>query len=70
MASEPQLPDWAGGLVGLDETAAAAHAEANGGVVRVIERDGQPLAMTMDFRETRMNVVVAEGLITAVHSRG
>jgi hypothetical protein len=70
MAAEPQLPDWAGALVGLDETAAAAHAEANGGLVRVIERDGQPLAMTMDFRETRMNVAVAAGLITAVHSRG
>ena len=39
-------------------------------LVRVIERDGQPLPMTMDFREDRMNVVVADGRITAVHSRG
>jgi len=70
MAAEPQPPEWADGLVGLDEDAAAAHAAEHGGLVRVIERDGQSLPMTMDFREDRMNVVVADGRITAVHSRG
>lgn len=70
MAAEPHLPGWAGDLVGLDEDAAASHAAGRGGVVRVIERDGQSLPMTMDFREDRMNVVVADGRITAVHSRG
>jgi hypothetical protein len=70
MAAEPQLPGWADGLVGLDEEAAAAHAAAHGGAVRVIERDGRPLPMTMDFREERMNVAVADGRVAAVHSRG
>jgi hypothetical protein len=70
MAAEPQLPEWAGTLVGLDEGAAASHAAEHGGLVRVIERDGQPLPMTMDFRADRMNVVVADGRVTAVHSRG
>ena len=38
--------------------------------MRVIERDGQSLAMTMDYREDRVNVAVADGRVTAVHSRG
>ena len=57
MSGEPHLPEWSEGLAGLDEEAAGEHARAHGGVVRVIERDGQPLA-------------VADGRVTAVHSRG
>ena len=70
MSGEPHLPEWSEGLAGLDEEAAGEHARAHGGIVRVIERDGQPLPMTMDYREDRVNVAVADGRVTAVHSRG
>ena len=66
----PEPAEWTTDLVGLDEAAAGALAAEHGGAVRAIERDGQPLPMTMDFRPDRANVVVAGGRITAVHSMG
>jgi hypothetical protein len=38
--------------------------------VRVVERDGEPLAVTMDFSPTRINVAVEDGLVTEVQSLG
>jgi ribosomal protein S12 methylthiotransferase accessory factor YcaO len=70
MSAEPELPAWTSALVGLDEDAAAAHAGTHGATLRVIERDAEVLAMTMDFRGDRINVAVAGGRVTAVHSRG
>ena len=70
MSAEPELPGWSADLVGMDEDGAAEHAAAHGATVRVIERDGRSLPMTMDFREDRVNVAVADGRVVAVHSRG
>ena len=70
MGAEPELPDWSAELVGMDEDAASAHAAAHGATVRVVERDGEALPMTIDYRENRLSVVVAGGRVTAVHSRG
>jgi hypothetical protein len=70
MSAESEPPDWSADLVGMDEDAAGAHATAHGASLRVIERDGRSLPMTMDYRESRLNVTVADGRVAAVHSRG
>jgi hypothetical protein len=57
-------------LVGLSEEDAATRAKRDGCTVRVVERDGEPLAATMDFNPARVNVVVTDGKVTAVQGVG
>ncbi|MDO8391225.1 MAG: hypothetical protein Q7V57_12120 [Actinomycetota bacterium] len=60
----------AGQLLGVAEADAAKVAEQFGWTVRVVKRDGEQLAVTMDYNESRVNVVVEDGVITAVDSIG
>lgn len=52
-------------LVGLTEAEAVEVIETSGFVARVVERDGEVFPATMDYREDRVNLVVAAGLVTS-----
>ncbi len=56
--------------VGLSEAAALAKAKQSNTPARVVERDGQPLPATMDFREGRLNLTVTDGKVTKVNIEG
>ena len=51
--------------VGLSETAAAERALTLNESFRVIERDGEPLPITEDYRPGRINAVVEAGVVTS-----
>lgn len=57
-------------LTGLTVDEATRVAEQSGWSVRVVREDGVDLAVTMDFRENRMNVAVVDGLVTELVSIG
>ena len=57
-------------LVGLSEDEAEEAAAEEGWTVRVVTRDGEDLAATMDFRPNRVNVEVTDGEVTDVVSVG
>ena len=57
-------------LVGLTEDEATEAAEACGWILRVVQRDGEDLPMTMDLRPNRVNVEVTDGEVTAIVSTG
>lgn len=63
---EPTVETATPVLVGLTEDEAAEAADALGWEVRVIRRDGEDLAMTMDLRPNRVNVEVTDGEVTEV----
>ena len=52
----------------LDEFTKAA--EELGLTVRVAREDGEDLALTMDYQPNRLNVEVADGVVTGVVSVG
>lgn len=52
-------------VVGMGESEAIALLQAAGVPVRVAERDGVPLILTMDFIAMRVNLIVAGGVVTA-----
>ena len=52
--------------VGLTEEAARARAAARGLNVRIIERDGTMLPMTMDYRKDRLNFALESGHVKSV----
>ncbi|MGH8978786.1 MAG: hypothetical protein ACRDV7_11975 [Acidimicrobiia bacterium] len=52
--------------IGLSVEDATAKAEIDGRPARVVEVDGEPQAVTMDFIEERLNFVVVDGKVTAV----
>lgn len=54
----------------LTEEQARALAGGNGYTVRVVERDGQPLPTTMDYRIERINVAVQSGVVTGCVNYG
>lgn len=58
--------DSGGGYVGLDEKAALERAERKGKPARVVKRDDENLAITMDLRDGRLNFTVNDGVVTAV----
>lgn len=60
----------AAALVGLSEADAATAAQTNGWELRVSQRDGADLPVTMDYRSNRVNVAVASGAVVAVQSIG
>ncbi len=51
------------GLVGLDVGEAEARVRAKGLRFRVVEKDGEPLPVTCDYRTDRVNVSVANGKV-------
>lgn len=57
-------------IVGMSEADATAELESLGLTIRVIERDGELLAATADFRPERINVAVEDGSVTVVVSAG
>lgn len=57
-------------LVGLGEDEALKVAAEQGWDVRVAERDGVALELTADYSPQRVNVAVADGVVTAVVSIG
>ena len=76
--SQPALCPEAGGanalnigtLVGKAVDAASAAAEDHGCELRVVQEDGEDLAVTLDFNPDRINVAVEEGTITKIVSLG
>jgi hypothetical protein len=58
------------GYIGLLEQAALNRAVAEGQSARVIERDGESLAVTMDFIPGRLNFIVKEGKVDRVQVEG
>lgn len=57
-------------VVGVTEDEAAKLLAEPGWEMRVVERDGESLAVTMDLRMNRVNVAVVDGVVTAVVSIG
>jgi len=57
-------------FIGLSEEDALSKAHKNGVAARVLERDGQPLLMTMDFQEGRLNMTVKDGQVTKIAVEG
>lgn len=53
-------------LVGVTEDEAAKLAEQNGWTMRVVRRDGEDLAVTEDYSESRVNVAVEAGAVVSV----
>lgn len=53
-------------LIGLSERAGELCAEVNGWGYRVVQRDGEDFAVTMDYRSNRINVKVRDGKIFEV----
>jgi hypothetical protein len=51
-------------LVGLSESEAVDTAKANGWESRVVSRDGEALAVTMDYRMDRVNLTIVDGVVT------
>lgn len=67
---EPLPIDDFEGLVGMTLEEATAKVEPIGAEIRVIRRDGEDLAATMDYRSNRLNVAVSGDVITDVISVG
>jgi hypothetical protein len=64
------LDEAAALLVGVTAERAEEIAAEQGWTIRIVEQDGESFAVTMDFRQDRVNVVVADGVITAVANIG
>ncbi len=52
--------------LGLTEAEAAAQAESDGVPSRVIQREGEELAVTLDFNPDRLNFVIEDGVVVSV----
>jgi len=61
----PAAPEVPTDYIGLSEADAEALAGANGVMFRVVERDGQMLPTTRDFREGRISAVVENGMVVS-----
>jgi hypothetical protein len=63
-AAEPveAAPD----LIGLDEASAATAAKDAGWEFRVVKVDGEPLVVTADFNEHRLNADIDNGIVVAI----
>ncbi len=57
-------------VIGLPVDEAEAAAEEAGFTMRIARQDGEDLALTMDFIPNRVNVEVADGVVTGVVSVG
>jgi hypothetical protein len=59
--NEDLLPEY----VGLTEAEATERAEGQGYSVRVVGEDGECFAITMDLRDDRVNLELADGVVVA-----
>jgi hypothetical protein len=64
------LEDLLDGDVAVDEGLFADMAKEYGVEMRVVERDGEPLQGTADYRTDRINVIVVDGMVVAISSIG
>lgn len=55
----------ASALVGLSEEAALLQSHIRGWVVRVVARDGEIFAVTMDYSAGRVNLTIVDGVVSA-----
>ncbi len=53
-------------VIGMTEEAAQRKIESLGLIWRVVHRDGEPLAITMDLRMNRVNGYIDDGKVTKV----
>ena len=60
----PPLQSFETTLVGLGEESAVDAIEAQGLLVRISERDGEAFALTADYSEDRINLVINDGVVT------
>ena len=54
----------------MTEEEAKTLAEENGVSFRLVERDGQPLPVTKDYRPGRINATMNDGVITSYSVEG
>jgi hypothetical protein len=64
------LEDLLDGEVAVDEGLFADTAKAYGVEMRVVERDGESLQVTADYRTDRINVIVVDGTVVAIDGIG
>jgi hypothetical protein len=57
-------------IVGMTEEKAIEHLKKGGKVMRVINRDGEGLMVTMDINPDRVNVWVKDGIISGLENMG
>lgn len=71
-AMDPELPSpvTTNDYVGLTEAQATAQAEIDGELFRVVERDGEALMVTEDYRPGRINAVVDAGVVVSYEIEG
>lgn len=62
----PLTAESAGLLRGLSEKAAVKISRENGWAVRIARRNGEDFLLTTDFSETRVNLTVVQGVVTAI----
>ena len=60
----------ANAYIGLTEQTALDKAQAENKPARIVERDGEPLAVTMDFMPGRLNLSVRDGKVYKVQVEG
>jgi len=58
------------GYMGLTEAQAAARAESNDVPFRVVERDGESLPVTEDWRPGRINAAIEDGVVVSYTIEG
>ena len=56
--------EFAATLIGLPEQEAVEAIEAEGLIARVVARDGEYYAVTLDYSVSRINLVIESGLVT------
>ena len=54
-------------FIGLTLEQANVMAPEHNFIIRVVKEDGKDLSVTMDYLENRLNIVLEDGKITAVH---
>jgi hypothetical protein len=59
-------PQLQAALVGCPAVQVTARANAAGWTVRVVERDGEALAVTMDYNPARLDLSINDGVVTDV----
>ena len=50
-------------LIGMSEAAATAKAQSENYSVRVVERDGESLIVTMDYSDRRINLTINDDIV-------
>lgn len=53
-------------LIGKTVEEARQELEPKGNTVRVVSKDGQPMMVTMDYRENRLNVEIVDNKIVKI----